>query len=67
MSKIPDLGNKKSTDINERFKNLPAVLADYTNEFKNAETDLMIKGKSLEIANRENSSLYSQQEQQEGF
>lgn len=59
MSKIPDLGNLKSTDLKERFKNLPDLLATYDSELKNAEQDLAIKGKSLENANKENPSLYS--------
>ncbi len=63
MSRIPDLGDKKSTDVNERFKNLPAILADYTDELKGAEQDIIIKGKSLEGANRENPSLYAYYDQ----
>lgn len=63
MSRIPDLGDKKSTDVKERFKNLPAILADYNDELKGAEQDIQIKGKSLEGANRENPSLYSYYDQ----
>lgn len=63
MSRIPDLGDKKSNDIKERFKNLPAILADYNDELKGAEQDIQIKGKSLEGANRENPSLYSYYDQ----
>lgn len=63
MSRIADLGDKKSLEVKERFKNLPAILADYTNELKDAEHDIVIKGKSLEGANRENASLYSYYDQ----
>lgn len=58
MSKIADLGDKKATEINERFKNLPAILADFNDALKDAEQEIQIKGKSLEGANRENPSLY---------
>lgn len=58
MSKIQDLGNLKSTDLKERFKNLPDILATYDGELKNSEQDLTMKGKSLENANKENPSLY---------
>jgi broad specificity phosphatase PhoE len=58
MSKIPDLGDKKATELKDRFKNLPDILATYDNELKNAEQELSIKGKSLEHANRDNPSLY---------
>lgn len=59
MSKILDLGDKKSKDLKERFKNLGDILAVYDGELKNAEQDLAIKGKSLENANRENPSHYA--------
>jgi hypothetical protein len=58
MSKIPDLGNQKATELKERYKNLPDILATYDNELKNSEQDLIIKGKTLEHANKENAPLY---------
>lgn len=63
MSKIQDLGNLKSTDLKERFKNLPEILANYDGELKNSEQDLAVKGKSLENANKENAGLYSYYDQ----
>lgn len=63
MSKIMELGDKKATDLKERFKNLPTILAAYEDELEHAEQDLVIKGKSLEVANRENPSLYSYYDQ----
>jgi hypothetical protein len=63
MSKIQDLGNLKSTDLKERFKNLPDLLAAYDGDLKNAEQDLAIKGKSLENANKENPSLHAYYDQ----
>lgn len=59
MNKIADLGNKKSIDLREQFKNLPTILTTYDDALKDAEVELSIKGKSLEHANRENPSLYS--------
>jgi hypothetical protein len=59
MSKIDQLGDKKSTDLKQRYKNLPTVLETYEEVWKYAEQDLAIKGKSLEIANKENSALYA--------
>lgn len=56
MSRIPDLGDNKATDLNVRFKNLPTILGDYRNDLDTAENDLTIEGKSLEKANRENPS-----------
>lgn len=63
MSKIADLGDKKSDDINKRFKNLASVLTPYDDALAELEGDLKIKGKSLEVANRENPSLYSYYDQ----
>lgn len=63
MSKIQDLGDKKATDLKERFKNLPSILATYDDELKNSEQELAIKGKSLENANKENPSLYAYYDQ----
>lgn len=63
MSKIADLGDNKSTDIKERYKNLGTILGDYLNDLSDAESHLKIEGKSLEKANRENPSyqFYYQQ------
>lgn len=63
MSRLSDLGDKKSIELKERFKNLPKILAEYEAELNNAEQDLEIKGKTLERANRENPSLYSYYDQ----
>lgn len=57
MSKIPDLGDSKSTDIKEKFKNLGIILGNYVAEKADAEQQIKIEGKSLEKANRENASL----------
>lgn len=56
MSKIADLGDSKSPDIKEKYKNLATILGDYSNELSDAEENLKIEGKSLEKANRENAS-----------
>lgn len=58
MSKIAELGDKKSTNIQERFKYLPKILGEYLDELNEAEQNLEIKGKSLENANKENPSWY---------
>ncbi len=57
MSRIPDLGDFKSTDIKEKYKNLGTILGQYIAERANVENDIRLKGKSLEVANRENPSL----------
>lgn len=59
MSKIAELGDKKATDLKERFKNLGSILATYNDALLSLEGDISIKGKSLENANRENPSLYA--------
>lgn len=56
MSKIAELGDIKSTEIKERFKNLGTVLGVYLTELEEAEANLKLEGKSLEKANRENPS-----------
>lgn len=48
MSKIAELGKD--------YKNLPALLEVYEDNLSNANTQLEIKGKKLEIANSENSA-----------
>jgi hypothetical protein len=63
MSKIPDLGDNKSPDVKEKYKNLGKILGDYMNDLGEAEQNLKIEGKTLERANRENASwkFYYQQ------
>ncbi len=56
MSKIADLGNNKSTELTEKYKNLGTILGDYLNDLSEAEDNLKIDGKTLERANRENAS-----------
>jgi hypothetical protein len=46
LSRIPELG--------EKFKNMPTVLAEYETAIEDYEDNLAIKGKTLEVANREN-------------
>ncbi len=63
MSRIPDLGDMKSTDIKQRYKNLPKILAEYMSELNDVEANVLLEGKSLEKANRENAQwkLYYKQ------
>lgn len=56
MSKIAELGDSKSTDIKEKYKNLGTILAAYKDDLSEAEGNLKIGGKSLEKANRDNPS-----------
>ncbi len=59
MSKIADLGDKKAVNLKDRFKNLPSILAEYDEALEEAEPYLMLKGKTLVEANRENASRYA--------
>ena len=56
MTKIAELGDLKSTDLKEKYKNLGTILGAYLTELEEAEANLKIEGKSLEKANRENAS-----------
>lgn len=56
MSRIADLGDNKSTETKDKYKNLAKILGDYMNDLSEAEENLKIEGKSLEKANRENAS-----------
>lgn len=55
MSRIPDLG--------EKYKNLPNVLEQYENELLNADDNLRLKGKTIQVANRENPTWKSYYDQ----
>lgn len=56
MSKIPDLGDPTSSNINERFKNLEKVLEPYILALEDADAKLTLRGKGMEKANQENAS-----------
>lgn len=56
MSKIPDLGDQTSSDINVRYKNLATVLEPYIEGISEAEEKLTLRGKGMEKANQENAS-----------
>lgn len=55
MSRIPELG--------EKFKNLPNILEQYENELQDAEDNLRLKGKTIQVANRENPTWKSYYDQ----
>lgn len=57
MTKLAQLGDSKSTELKERYKNLGTILGNYLAEYVDAEQQIKIEGKSLEKANRENASL----------
>ena len=50
MSRITDLGNK--------LEHLPNILTEYDNIINEAKDNIIIKGKTLETANRENPSWH---------
>lgn len=56
MTRINDLGDKDGSDLSIRFANLPAILSQFDTELIQAAENLELKGKRLDIANRENST-----------